>query len=282
MQVSSLKKSKNVILLIQLRGDFMPSRMEKYYNNSNQDYQSRANRNSDLYKNLYDGKEYTNVEGIATIEKTNEVDLDKIRQLLKEHEELKQEKKPVISRPVKKVEEEEVADLEEKNYDIMDVLSKAKSEYSDDNKNRSLRNSNTQYNILKNINIKEGSDDTSLKELINTITSTSVLNKLGDRDLSLGILNELKSDDNTMIGAKGSNELLKINNEKVVNDNTDDEENLDKSFYTSSLNFNEKDFEQLNDIKSSLKKNNILITVLVFFFLTVIVAGILFVLYSLK
>ena len=114
--------------------------------------------------------------------------------------------------------------------------------------------------------------------MINTITSTSVLNKLGDRDLSLNLLEELKSNDNTMIGAKGSNEIFKDEIEKDKND----DDMIDKSFYTSSLNFGESDFEQLNDIKSSLKKNNILITILVFIFLVVVITGILFILNNIK
>lgn len=248
--------------------------MEKYYN-SNQNRVSRTTRNTELYRNLYDTKEYTNVEGIATIEKKNEIDLSKIQELLKAHEDIKQERKPVIKRPIRKI-EEEPEELDEKNYDIMDVLNKAKDEYNDDNKNRSLKN--TQYNILKNINIKDVEDEDSLKDLIHTITNTSVLNKLGDRDLSLNLLEELKSDNNTMIGAKGSNDIFKNDIEKTIEE-TDD---IDKSFYTSSLGFDEKDFEQLNDIKSSLKKNNVLITILVFFFLVVVITGILFVLYNLK
>lgn len=253
----------------------MPSRMEKYYN-SNQSRTSRTTRNTDLYRNLYDGKEYTNVEGIATIEKNNEVDLNKIQELLKAHEEIKQDKKLIVKRQLRKI-EDEPEEIEEKNYDIMDVLNKAKDEYNDDNKSRSLKN--TQYNILKNINVKEDQEENSLKDLIHTITNTSVLNKLGDRDLSLNLLEELKTDNNnTMIGAKGSNEILKNEIEKTK----EEIEDIDKSFYTSSLGFNEKDFEQLNDIKSSLKKNNVLITILVFFFLVVVITGILFVLYNLK
>lgn len=253
----------------------MPSRMEKYYNNSD-NANSRSSRNSNLYNNLYDGGEYSNVEGIATIEKKDEVDIDKIRELLRSHEELKNGTKPVVKRQVQRVSYEEPK-VEERNYDIMDVLTKAKDDYEDDNKSRSLKN--TQYNILKNINIKEEplDNEESLKELINTITNTSVLNKLGDKDLSLNLLDDLKSSDNTMIGAKGTNDIFKTEIESST-----EEHEMDKSFYTSSLNFGEKDFEQLNDIKHSLKKNNVLITILVLVVLVIVIGGILFVLYNLK
>ena len=250
----------------------MPSRMEKYYSGT-ENRPSRSSRNTELYRDLYESKQYSNVEGIATIEKKNEIDLSKIQELLKAHEELKQDKKPIVRRPVRQI-EEDPEEIEEKNYDIMDVLNKAKDEYNDDNKSRSLKN--TQYNILKNINVKEVQEDDSLKDLINTITSTSVLNKMGDRELSLNLLEELKSSDNTMVGARGSNEIFK----KELDQDKSEEPEIDKSFYTSSLGFREEDFEQLNDIKSSLKKNNLLITILVFFFLVVVITGVLFIFHN--
>lgn len=260
-----------------IRGDNMPSRMDRYYNNNQNNQNSRARRNSSLYEDIYDGVEYSNVEGIATIEKKNEIDLDKIRELLKEHDESQTNNRQVIRRQIGRVSYEEPK--EEKNYDIMDVLNKAKDDIIEDNKSRSLKN--TQYNILKNINIKEQieNNEESLKELINTITNASVLNKLGDKDLSLNLLDDLKSADNTMIGARGSNEVFKYEEQQ---ENKNEEDNIDKSFFTSSLNFGEKDFEQLNDIKHSLKKNNILISILVFIFLVLIITGVLFILYNLK
>ena len=253
----------------------MPSRMDRYYNSSSETG-SRSRKNSSLYDDIYDGKEYSNVKGITTIEKNNEIDIDKIKDLLKEHEESNNIFKSVARRSVERVEYKDPQ--EDKNYDIMDALNKAKDNYTEDNKNRSLKD--TQYNILKNINIKDTSteDEQSLKELINTITNTSILNKLGDKDLSLDMLENLKSDDNTMVGAKGTNDVFKTE----VESNKTEDDTLDKSFFTSSLSFNDNDFEQLNDIKSSLKKNNILISILVFIFLALIVTGILLALYNLK
>ncbi len=243
----------------------MPSRMEKYYN-SNQSRNTRTSRNNSLYDRLYDNTPYSNVESVTTIEKSGQIDLEKIKKLLEEHQEIKDEnlipKKRVY--PEKKIETYEEP---EKDYDIKVALSKAKDEYVDDNKSRSLRN--TQYNILKDININNGKEDEdSLKNLINTIANTSILNKMGDKDLSLDILEDLKSDGKTQVNIKPVDELIKSTNK--------DDDSMDKSFFTSSLSFGEKDFEELSDIKTSLKKNNILISILVFIFLVVIITGILF------
>ena len=120
----------------------MPSRMDRYYNNNQSSQTSRSRRNTSLYDSIYEGVEYSNVEGITTIEKKNEIDLDKIRELLKEHESSKIIDRPTIRRQAQRVSYEEPE--EEKNYDIMDVLNKAKDEIVDDNKSRSLKNN--QYN----------------------------------------------------------------------------------------------------------------------------------------
>ena len=252
----------------------MPSRMEKYYNNS-QNRNSRTSRNNNLYDKLYDNVPYSNVESVTTIEKGSEIDLEKIKKLLENHQEIKEDNINIVkkSRPQRNY---EVYEEPQKNYDIKVALSKAKDEYGDDNKNRSLRN--TQYNILKDINIKDlkENDDDSLKELINTITNTSILNKLGDKDLSLDMLEDLKSDGKTQMNIKPLDEFIKNTND---DENTED---LDKSFFTSSLSFGNKDFEELSDIKTSLKKNNILISILVFISLVIVITGVLFLINNIK
>ena len=252
----------------------MPSRMEKYYNND-QARNSRTSRNNNLYDRLYDNVPYSNVESVTTIEKGSQIDLEKIKKLLEEHQEIKDDSLNNKKRDYQQ-RQHQLYEEPEKDYDIKIALNKAKDEYVDDNKNRSLRN--TQYNILKDINIKDikENDDNSLKELINTITNTSVLNKLGDKDLSLDMLEDLKSDGKTQMNIKPIDEFIKNTNNE---DNTSD---LDKSFFTSGLSFDNKDFEELNDIKTSLKKNNILISILVFISLVIVITGVLFLIHNLK
>ena len=252
----------------------MPSRMEKYYNN-NQNRNSRTSRNNSLYDKLYDNVPYSNVESVTTIEKGSEIDLEKIKKLLEDHQEIKEDNLTSVKRTYSQ-RNYDVYDEPEKDYDIKVALSKAKDEYNDDNKNRSLRN--TQYNILKDINIKDinEEDDKSLKDLINTITNTSVLNKMGDKDLSLDMLEDLKSDGKTQMNIKPVDEFIKNTNS---DDNTGE---LDKSFFTSSMSFGNKDFEELNDIKTSLKKNNVLISILVFISLAIVITGVLFLLHNIK
>lgn len=223
--------------------------MSKYYYDSVED-NKRSVRNKDLYQNMYEEVEYSNIEGIANIEKTNEIDLNKIREMLRQNED-KKKIRVFEDLPQIKIEEEEI-----RNYDIKDILTKAKSSRETDNSNHCL--SNTQYDILKKITLKDNLEEEymnasdELKGLINTITNTSMLNKMGDKELSLNMFEELSGEENTV------SEPLRV--EKIKEDKTIE---LDKSFYTSSLNFNSDDFEDLKEMNEAMQKNNFLIKVLI-------------------
>ena len=175
----------------------MPSRMDRYYQ-SDEVSDKRTSRNHDLYKKIYEQAEYTNIEGIASIEKTNEIDISKIQELLKGRE--KKEKK--VEENTIQIPSLSEASFDERNYDIREVLNKARDTKVEDDKKRSI--SNTEYNVLKNTKLKDRynfeEDEKELKELLHTISKTGMLSKLEDNDLSLDLFSDLKSVDGTMIG----------------------------------------------------------------------------------
>ena len=70
----------------------MVSRMEKYYKNE-VDSKQRSQKNKELYLSIYDNGEYSNIEGIATMDKNNEIDITKVRNTLKNRENYKKQKK---------------------------------------------------------------------------------------------------------------------------------------------------------------------------------------------
>ena len=247
-------------------GDTMKSRMDRYYQSN--ETTSRALKNKHLYDDKYDDydlKSYSNVEGVARIDKNNQIDLDKLQTLLKKREEERQNEIPHLVK-------------------INEILNQAKNEKKDDYKTRHL--SDTSYNILKNINIKEvQNEDEQLKELIDTVTTTSFVNKLADKDLSLDLLDDLKSDNNTeIISPSDMRDAIKSQNSSYEekDDETDNLKEIDNSFYTSSLGFTNDDFEQLKDIQKSIKTNNKLIKFLVLILIVAVIAGIIFLIFNLK
>ena len=252
----------------------MASRMEKYHSNAS-NVGKRSVRNEGLYKDIYENKEYSNIENIAVMEKTNEISLDQIKELLKERENIKKRNREV-KRETPMVYK---APLEERNYDIRDILNKAKDEHVEDNKNRSLKN--TQYNILKGINIKDKMSIEEEKELEKTLVNTKILKDYDDNELSLDMLSDLKSTGNTIVEKTNVGDLLQEVNEAKDKYQPHDDDGLDRSFYTSSLNFKEEDFEQLKDLQDSIDSNNKMIKVLFFLLFLVIVGVVGFVIFKL-
>ena len=248
----------------------MASRMEKYYNNP--PVSRRSQKNAELYRTLYDNEEYTNIASVAIIDKTNEVDITKIRQMIKDRENYKKQRElNQIIKPVTKVEktEQPIPYEEEKTYDIRDVLSKAKETRKVDEKYESIKKQKYDYLLNSKLyqkkpeKVEDKVDEEELKELINTITSTSKINKLKDRELSLDLLEDLKSDNNTMIESSSVRSIIEEEKKRQENIEKESKIEFDKSFYTASLNFDEKDFEEdFKELSTDAKKNNILIRII--------------------
>lgn len=264
----------------------MASRMDRYHSSTNETAK-RSRRNEKLYDTIYsDDIEYSNVEGIAKIEKTNEIDLDRIKEMLRKEEEKKKTKRfqPIFKRNISFPETVFDDDKkEDRNYDIRDILSQAKKDKSEEENDKYRNLKNTQYNILKNIKLdddivnkshKEIEESEQLKELIHTITNTSLLNKINDKDLSLDLLDDLKSDNSntTTVNKTSIKQILEEEKEKRNSSVVDeDSRDYDKSFFTSSLNFSDDDFEELKEISTTYHRNNRLIKILIFIIVVAVI-----------
>ncbi len=255
----------------------MVSRMEKYYQNDTSS-RRRTSKNVDLYHDIYSASEYSNIEGIATMDKNNEIDITKVRNTLNRENYKKQRQ----LRQLKKQEPEDLpvttkdfVEDEVRNYDIRDVLSKAILKKPVEDTPRSLDNTN--YNILKSLKLhkdedKEIKEKNELKELINTITNTSMLNKMNDNELGLNMLDLAET--NTKLNTNETVKQLLEEAKKQVEKSKEADE-IDKSFFTSSLNFTKEDFEDANEMvkqKKSKKifKRIVLFTVLLFLTVSII------------
>lgn len=235
----------------------MASRMERYYKPVSKS-KRRVVANQELYKKIYDMSEYSNIEGIATIDKANEIDITKIKNMLKNREEYQKQKdlRSLIYKEEKK-EEPIVEEIEEDRiYDISDMLLKAKQEKKEPTeKYRSLGDTN--FNILKSLKVKDDLDDYVETELEKTLTNTKLLKKLDDNDLSLDLLDDLKSNtislENTKTAIQQLLEEAKAEERKKIEDERRTE--IDNSFFTSSMSFNKTDFDDaIGTIQKPKKK----------------------------
>ncbi len=252
----------------------MASRMERYHKGETATL-GRSTKNKSLYKQIEDLDSYTNIEGVATIEKTNEIDISKVKEMLQNRENFKKRKE--LKNILYEQEEKEEPIIEEKeevkNYDINDILSKVKDTPTLDSKYRSL--DEEQYKVLKSLNKKNKEyniekEEEELKELINTITTTKALSNLGDTD-DVGLLDELKSD--TMVGDVSSIKKIIDEEKQMSKQESEEKDEIDKSFYTSSFGFTQKDFEELKNINHNIKKSNKFIIVLLTILIILVIVG---------
>lgn len=241
----------------------MASRMERYYKPETKT-KRRTVANQELYRKIYDISEYSNIEGIATIDKANEIDITKIKNMLKNREEYQKQKdlRTLIHREEPKIQHIETTEsFEDENriYDISDMLQKAKEEKKGpEEKYRSLGDTN--YNILKSLKVKNENEISRDEELEKTLTNTSLLKGLNDNDLSLDLLGDLKSNTTTIASNNAIQQLLEqAKEEELKRKEQNKKVEMDNSFFTSSLSFGKDDFEDVNK-KAGKKKINGIVT----------------------
>jgi len=255
----------------------MPSRMERYYKSGSKT-PNRSERNERLYRDIYDHAAYSNIEGVAHLNRTNEVDITKIKNMLKNREQYQQQKelRNIVTTKVQEKEPEVSILDEEKNYDIRDILNKAKVNRPTDNQYHRLED--TEY-FKKLKQEKENPKD--LRDMIDTIQNTSLYNQMEDKELSLDMFEDLKSENNTIIESKDAIQSLLEEAKKEEQKKQEEKIEMDHSFYTSSLGFAEDDFEQIADLNHNIKKNNFWIKTLVFLLLIVVAVFIIIGIYML-
>ena len=257
----------------------MKSRMERYYTDTKPENETigRASRNQELYKKR-DYDIYSSNETI--IDTTNEIDISKIKDIIKSREDYQRAKSYRNMLSDKKFDTDEVdyqEDVtEEKDYDINTLLQKVKEQKgsNDDEKEKVRKLKNTQYDILSKLDVKSKEKNTmadisdeQLKDLINTITHRD-----NQEDDLMDLLSDLRSGDTTTIVKSAKeleNELTKENiKEKATILNTKIESEND--FYSDSFTFSKKDFEGFTELEESINSNNNLIKVLIFILIVVI------------
>lgn len=237
----------------------MASRMERYYK-ADTVKAKRSQKNQDLYRNIYELGEYSNIAGVASIDKNNEIDITKVKKMLTNREDYKRQKKyqSFVSQDEQKKENKKelnnefLLDNEEKTYDIRDVLNKAKDE-KEETDDRYLRLDKNSYDILEKMKeLKEKNTDSEedLKDMIDTITNTSMLNKLEVKDSNFELLDDLVD--------HGTRVQDKTSIQKILEDDDYEEDTnptMDNSFFTSSMKIKKEDFaDEYSKVKAKRKK----------------------------
>ena len=241
----------------------MKTRMDKYTETPN--LKSRCEKNKNLYDQIKNCDiEKFEVQSNATIidEDVNSIDVNKIKDMLDRQYKNELARKSILETKIQDTEEEKLVDTKE--YDINAILEKAKlNQNVDYEKERLKKIHDTQYDILKNLNIKENLDDDvedteeNIMNLINTITNLELKHKeKSGNTTALDLLSDLSDGDTETVY-----KTMELDKEKISELT---EENLDEE----DLSIEEK-YDDFKELERDLKSNNIAIKVVIVIFIII-------------
>jgi hypothetical protein len=227
------------------------------HRNSRQEPKPRSQQNEELYGSIYT-RDLLSSEKPLNNEK--EIDLSNIKDLMIEREgysRVKDLKDLLSSEKIEdKYDQKYYQDIDNKIYDINEMLKQARSQNEDLEREKYRKLMNTQYDILSKLDLNEQFETDEMD------TTFFTREKLKNTDL----LEELKGDEGTIL-----TEAVKAEDCKKYLDSKESPENL---FYTGYKNFSTEDFEEIQDLKNKVKKNNglikFLIVILILIFLVII------------
>ena len=245
----------------------MEKRSDRY--NQSQDVpqiNSRVKKNKYLYDELNSKIGY---EEISVANTDTQIDLSSLnleKPNREDYQKIKEYKTLLKDNSVDKVEIEK-KEIKPKVFDINKVLEEAKKNRKEEDELEKKRNLKEEdYNVLSSLNKKylhkkdfSEKDSDELKELIDTITSKTLVNEIKD-EKEKELLSELLA---TTIDVKLEKELstAEINSLYENKESSVSDENADNSFYTHSMELNKDDLidepeedNENNDI--SERKNN--------------------------
>lgn len=268
----------------------MKTRMEKYYDEENNNIALRERKNKNLYENIndYEVEDYE-IKTNATVLDNNakNIDVEKIKKIL-DTKYNKHSKRRSIVVDDADYQEPDISLDETREYDINAILEKARSEKEVDyEKERLKKIRDTQYDILNSLDIEgeekeeKQEENNELMDLINTITAKEleVKNKKEDLD-PLDILTDLKGSDNTVV-VDGIHEESESVNETSPIMSLEEADKIKPTIMenktqdlTSTLQFTQSDFDDFNDLKKEVKSSRALIYIIIVVVCLILVAGV--------
>ena len=247
----------------------MNSRMDKYAETPN--LKSRAEKNKDLYEQIKTSDiDKFDIASNATVigEDISRIDVDKVKDMLDKRYRDECDKRSLKFR---EQDEEIIEDkkYDTKEYDINAILEKAKKTQNVDyEKERLKKVHDTQYDILKKLNIDETTEEEVMEDseenivnLINTITNLELQNSKKNstgNTTALDLLSDLSDNDTNTVY-----KTMELDKEEI---STKTEDNLDEE----DLSIEDK-YDDFKELEKDLKSNNIAIKVVGIVFVVILI-----------
>ncbi len=238
----------------------MEKRTDRYVDENQENVsRSRVAKNAILYDEINSKIGY---DEIPTYESSDEINLSSLDMSNLNRSDYQKVKnfKDLIDDPNANEEVVNKEEVKPKSYDINKVLEEAKKNREMDalEEKRSLKEED--YNILNNLNKKylhqkgfTEEDNEELKELIDTITSKTMVDDIQDEE-EKELLSELLA---TTIDIKLENELSETQIEQLAEEKADEEALNTNSFYSKSLELSKDDMidDPKDDKEEDLKED---------------------------
>ena len=243
--------------------------MERYDSSNRNTVRSRTEKNKDLYNDLGRLEKYTTLTDVSKIDAVELSSAKKNYRTREGYHSLKDYDMNVEEKPKERKELDEFNFLynnEHKTYDINKVLEEAKELREKDALEKKRKLHNEKYNILESseedlekfkeetkLRHKPIENEEELEELIHTITSKELREEIDKAESNDN--NSLLSD---LMATNVNEEVLKPIATKIEDSKVEDDakkldkvkektmslkDEIDKSFYTKSLDLSEEDFE---------------------------------------
>ena len=247
----------------------MNSRMDKYAETPN--LKSRAEKNKDLYEQIKTSDiDKFDIASNATVigEDISRIDVDKVKDMLDKRYRDEYDKRSLKFR---EQDEEIIEDkkYDTKEYDINAILEKAKKTQNVDYEKEGLKKvHDTQYDILKKLNIDETTEEEVMEDseenivnLINTITNLELQNSKKNstgNTTALDLLSDLSDNDTNTVY-----KTMELDKEEI---STKTEDNLDEE----DLSIEDK-YDDFKELEKDLKSNNIAIKIVGIVFVVILI-----------
>ena len=247
----------------------MNTRMDKYAETPN--LKSRTEKNKDLYEQIKTSDiDKFDIASNATVigEDISRIDVNKVKDMLDKRYRDECDKRSLKFR---EQDEEIIEDkkYDTKEYDINAILEKAKKTQNVDyEKERLKKVHDTQYDILKKLNIDETTEEEVMEDseenivnLINTITNLELQNSKKNstgNTTALDLLSDLSDNDTNTVY-----KTMELDKEEI---STKTEDNLDEE----DLSIEDK-YDDFKELEKDLKSNNIAIKVVGIVFVIILI-----------
>ena len=238
----------------------MDRRSDRYNEDesTNKVVRSRVAKNTSLYDDINSKISY---EEIPTYEANSEINLSSLDMNNLKRSDYQKVKsfKELIDTDDEEKEVKQVSETKTKNYDINKVLEEAKKNRKLDELEEKRRLKEEDYNVLNNLNKKylhqkgfTEEDNEELKELIDTITSKTMVDDIKDEE-EKELLSELLA---TTIDIKLESELSKTQIQELADERLEQESEDTNSFYSKSLDLSNEDLMDDKEAEVEIEKEN--------------------------